>query len=124
MAALVEIQPVTPTQSGVDVPVYDDTANTAAIVLTASTDIKIPNDGHVYIRVRRTGTTASTLTVTTTATAAGLAVNDRSITLSVTSGDLFEYGPFEPDLYNDENGEMTISFSDASDIDLSVIRSY
>ena len=122
MAVLTAITPVTPAPSGVTVPEYSDTTAAAAIVLTAATDIAISNNGQVYLHVRRTGTSASTMTIVTHKAIEGLDVEDRAVALPTTSGEVREFGPFDPDIYNDENGFMTLRFSSVSDIELSVVR--
>ena len=123
MAALVEIIPSAPAGAGGrSVTGYHDAASAQAIVLTTGTQIKIANNGRVFIRVRRTSTVASQLTITTEQTVEGLAVADRNVTMPVVSGALWEGGPYDPRVYNDADGKMSIEFSAVDGVDLSAVQ--
>ena len=123
MAALVEIIPAAPAGSSGQVIIgYHDAASAQAIVLTANTQIKIANNGRVFIWVRRTSTAASQLTITTEQTVEGLAVADRNVTLPVVSGALWEGGPYDPRVYNDADGKMSVEFSSVDGVDLSAVQ--
>ena len=122
MAALTRIEPSVPTPTGVEVTQYNDTASGDPIVLTASQAIAIENNGNVYIRTRRTGTSAITMTVTTTKTLGGLDLEDYALALSTDNGSVQEFGPFATDLVNDADGDMTVTFSAVGDVDVSVVR--
>ena len=121
MSALVEIASSDPPgPSGVSVTEYNDSASSEAIVLTANTNILIPNNGRTTIRVRRTSSAASKLTIVTEQTVEGLAVADRDIVLPTTSGAVWEGGQYDPRLYNDADGKMSIGFSVVDGVELSV----
>lgn len=66
-----------------------------------------------------------TITITTTATVdaaagTGLAVNDR--VLSLGPGE-FTLGPFPPNIYNDDDGLLTMSYGgDSADVEVAVLR--
>ena len=88
--------------------------------LSTSDTYKFRNDGKTRLLVEKSGAGACTLTMVTPATVRGLAVSDKTATIAASTGDV-ALGPFPPSLYNDENGDMTVSFSEITGITAAVI---
>jgi len=122
MAALTEISPVQIVRGGAKLTAYNDTADSDPIVLTVNQHIEIPNDGNVFLLVRRTGTEAANMVVHTFTEIDGLALPNRTIALSTISGDIHVYGPFLTDTYSNDDGDMIVEFSAVDSIEFSVFR--
>jgi hypothetical protein len=74
----------------------------------ASSD-KFANNGRTYLHVKNGGGAPITVTIVTQYTAGGLALADQAV--SVANGAEKVIGPFPTDLYNDANGETTVTYS-------------
>ena len=68
------------------------------------------NDGAIFLRVSD-GAAMATMTIVTYATVDGLAVPDR--TVAIPAGDVRYIGPFPPDIYNDGERKMQVTFGAA-----------
>jgi len=80
------------------------------------------NTGAQLLLVEHTNQAGSavTLTIATTLTIDGEAVNDKQIVIA--PGEKHLLGPFPPNVYNDANGNVVLSYSSATDIDVTVIQ--
>lgn len=68
------------------------------------------NDGRTYFHIKNSNASARTLTVVTQKTVDGKAVADDAINVPGTTGDV-KVGPFPPDIYNDANGRVQMTYS-------------
>ncbi len=81
----------------------------------------IPNNGRVFLHVKKTGINNCTVTVATPNTEDGNAVADYTATVVATTGDKM-IGPFPPPTYNDVNGRIAVAFSEVTGLTFAVIR--
>ena len=72
-------------------------------------DYYIPNDGCTIVRFRNGGVGAVTVTIETPRTYAGLALADQ--TVAVAGGSTAYFGPFDPGIFNDDDGRLHITLS-------------
>lgn len=94
------------------------TAKTTANADTSNGN-KFANDGRTFLYLFNNGSTGSaTVTIATQKTVGGYAVGDQAIALSTTQEKIA--GPFDPDIFNDADGNvtMTITGTGAADVDL------
>lgn len=89
--------------------------------LSTSDTYTFPNDGRVFLHVKKTGAGICTATVTTPGTVRGKAIADPTISIPATTGDKL-IGPFPTDLYNDASGLVTVAFSDIAGLTVAVVR--
>ncbi len=90
--------------------------------LTASTETyKFRNDGNTRLLCEKTGAGACTMTMVTPATLQGRAVADDTVVIAATTGDVVA-GPFAPSVYNDSNGDMSITFSETTGLTVAVVQ--
>lgn len=78
------------------------------------------NTGREALLVQNNDVGARTVTVVTQATVDGLAVADLQIT--VPAGELHLIGPFAKGVYDDVNGEVQITYNDATNVNVAVVR--
>lgn len=95
-------------RSGLDV-----TANKTTVV-TANT-YTFQNDGRTKLYVKNATGSTCVVTVATPNTVDGLAVADR--TVSVATAKEFFIGPYPPEIYNDDNGNVLLTFDQPVDIE-------
>lgn len=88
--------------------------------LSTSDTYKFRNSGKTRLLVEKSGAGTCTLTMVTPATVRGLAVADKTATVPASTGDM-AFGPFPPSIYNDENGDMSITFSEITGLTAAVI---
>ena len=81
----------------------------------ASNNYLIKNDGRTILHAKNTGGSPVTLTVITPGQVDGNTVADLTATVPATTGDKL-IGPFPPAIYNDANGEMTVTVSGATSL--------
>lgn len=84
-----------------------------ALVAVAAGGDSFPNDGRTFIDAWNDhATDPRTFTVVTQATVDGRAVNN--LTVNVTAAEDHRFiGPFPPDIYNDANGRVQLTYSNA-----------
>lgn len=88
----------------------------------ATTDqYKFRNNGNTRILCIKTGAGACTMTMVTPVTVQGRAVTDDTVVIAATTGDVVA-GPFAPSVYNDSNGDMTVSFSEITGLTVAVVQ--
>jgi len=81
----------------------------------------IPNNGAVFLHVKKTGLGDCTVTVPTPGTVGGFAIADYTATVLATVGDKM-IGPFLPLIYNDANGQIAVTFSEVTGLTFAVLR--
>ena len=106
------IQEITRTSSGLT-PAYAAGSATETYL--------IPNNGRVFLHVKKTGAGDCTVTVPTPGTVDSLAVTDYTATVVATTGDKM-IGPFPPSAYNNAAGQISVTFSEVTDLTFAVIR--
>lgn len=87
--------------------------------ITAADTFTFPNDGKIVLLCVH-GAGASNLTAVTPNTVRGKAIAD-TVTALTPSGTTL-VGPFPPDLYNDANGLVTCSVSEATGFTVAALR--
>lgn len=79
------------------------------------------NNGRCFAESKCTDATPKTVTFVTQSTVDGLAVTDLAITVPATTGDKM-VGPFPPDIYNDANGFVQITYSAVTALTIGAFR--
>ena len=87
-------------------------AYTTGVVAGTSTYV-VKNDGRTLFRFYKTGANACVVTFTTQNQQKGLAVASSAVTVPASTGDVF-CGPFEPQIFNDAQGDLRFSLSEAT----------
>jgi hypothetical protein len=80
-------------------------------IIAGTTDFVMKNDGRTIIKCKKSGAGACTVTFKTPAQVRGLDIAEATGTVPATTGDI-DFGPFEPSLFNDGNGDMRFNFSE------------
>lgn len=78
-----------------------------------------PNDGRTFLYITK-GANPGNVTIITPGTVGGLAIADKVV--AMTPNDKTLVGPFRPDLYNDANGLVSVTFSEATGLTVAVVR--
>lgn len=81
----------------------------------------VPNNGRVFLQVKNAAGSSITVTVASQKTILGLAVADVTVTVPATTGDKM-IGPFPPDVFNDAQGQITVTFSAVSSVTVAAFR--
>ena len=80
------------------------------------------NNGTTILNFIKSSASDCVVTIVTVATLGGLAVADRTITVTGSTGDIF-VGPFPPAIYNDANGNVEFTLATNIDgLDVAVIQ--
>jgi hypothetical protein len=82
---------------------------TATLVAAAAATNTFANDGATFLLIKNTTGTAVAITITTPSTVGGFAVADLHFSIPATSG-LMYAGPFDPSIFNDSSGLVTVDF--------------
>lgn len=102
----------------------DEDGLTATYTSTLSTGdtYLVNNDGRVVLHFKKTGAGDCTVTVQTPGTVRGLAVADRTFTVTGLTGDLFA-GPFPPGVYNAPGAhDLRFTVSEVTGLSVAVLR--
>lgn len=78
------------------------------------------NTGDQYVEVVNGGAVQTTVTVVTPATVGGMAIAD--LTVTVGAGARKKIGPFPPAVFNDANGQVSVTCSPTTDVTLGVFK--
>lgn len=81
---------------------------------------KFTNDGSIVIHVKNADTSPDTVTIVSTKTFEGLTVADAGG--SVPAGGERFFGPFSKGLFNDANGQATVTHSNTTSVTMAVLR--
>ena len=82
----------------------------------------VPNNGDVVLHLKNTSGGAITVTAKVQAKIGGLsAAADQTVQVPATSGDIM-FGPFPPNLFNDQYGRVLITFSGVSSLTVAALR--
>lgn len=81
----------------------------------------IPNNGRVFLHVKKTGAGDCTVTVVTPNTTDTLALADYTATVLATVGDKM-IGPFPMSIYNNSAGQIAVTFSEVTGLTFAVLR--
>ena len=109
----VTLTPQRPSDGGVTV--------TRTSSLSTSNVYVVRNDGKTMLLFIKTGAGACVVTVQTPAQVGGLAVAERTFTVAATTGDVAA-GPFPPGIYNDSNGDLKVTLSEITGLDIAVLQ--
>ena len=88
--------------------------------LSVANNYQTPNNGRLFIYVTNGGGSASVVTIATPGTVDGLAIADR--TVSVTASEDRMIGPFPPHIYNNASGEIDVSFSFITSVTIAALN--
>jgi hypothetical protein len=94
-----------------------------APVAVAAAGDSFPNDGRTLVEVWNDhATNPRTVTIVTQVTVDGKAVADDAVAIT-SANDRKLIGPFPPDIYNDVNGRVQLTYSDSgADMQVAVFR--
>ena len=109
---MADITPVAPKDSGTTIPYQS--------AVTGGDTLK-GNDGRVLLLVNNGHSADITVTIETAATVKGLAIDDRNVVVA-NSTDPVVIGPFLPDIYNDNDGDIGITYSAVTSLEVAAIR--
>ena len=88
----------------------------SSLTWTANVAHEYSNDGNLFLQVK-TGSGGGTMTITThVPPQRGLELPDRAISLTASTTKL--YGPFPVDQHNDENGNIQVTFSNITGLEV------
>ena len=99
----------------------DGVAPTYTGSLSTSDDYAVNNDGRVFLHLKKSGAGACTVTIETVLQLAGLEVDDATASVPASTGDRV-IGPFPPATFNDENGDMKITFSNVTGLTFAALK--
>lgn len=104
-------------------PTASDLDGTTAVPVTmAIADNYIcRNNGRVLLHFVKTGAGAAVITIVTPKTVNSLALADQTIAVPATTGNVWA-GPFPPDTFNDNSGDMDISTDEDTAITVEAIQ--
>jgi hypothetical protein len=91
-----------------------------APVAVAGGGDEFPNSGREWVEIINGDSNPTTVTFTTPATVQGVAIADPTVT--VAAGARKKVGPFPPELFNNANGRVTMTYSNSTDITVGVYR--
>jgi len=94
-------------------------ANAITGVSAAAGGDDFVNDGKKLVLINNDDADSLTLTITTTKTVDGEAVADKTIT--VPAGERHLIGPFPPNIYNDGDAKVALSYDDETSVTVAVI---
>lgn len=89
--------------------------------LSTSDTYKFNNDGKTFLHIKKSGAGACTVTISTPNTVDGLAIADLTVSVPATTGDKM-IGPFPREIYNDANGQVSVTFSEITGLTAAVAR--
>lgn len=81
----------------------------------------IPNDGNVFLHIKKSGAGSCIVTVATPGNVDGNVIADLAVTVAATTGDKM-IGPFKPEVYNDGNGKLNVTFSEVTGLTIAAAR--
>ena len=79
--------------------------------LSTGNTYQFKNNGKVVLYWKKSGAGACTVTIVTQGTVDGQAVADRTVSVPATTGEKMA-GPWSPDLYNNSDGEIEVTYSE------------
>lgn len=91
-----------------------------ALVAAASGGDTFSNDGRVMLFVRNGGGSAITVTVDAVASVQGEPVSDRAV--SIPAGQDFLLGPFPTQVFNNDQGKVSVAYSSVTSVTVRPIR--
>jgi hypothetical protein len=103
-----------------------DVGDRAGVAVTRVTPLttntyKFLNDGKVVLNVRKTGANACTLTITTPGTVDDLDVEDRTVVVAATTGDVWITG-LKPRYYSDAEGYVAFTVSEVTGLTIALVQ--
>jgi hypothetical protein len=109
--ALIRLNPERPTDAGL--------AATYNAVTTTDTYL-VRNSGLVVLHVKKSGANPCTVSVTPQRTFKGKTIPATTVVVPATTGDRF-IGILPGDLYNDTNGDVSVTFSEVTGLTVAVL---
>jgi hypothetical protein len=89
--------------------------------LSLSDTYVVQNNGKVVLHFRKSGAGPCTVTVVTNKTVGGLAVADYTPSVPGSTGDVY-FGPYEPDLVNNANGQLAFTVSEVTGLSVQALQ--
>lgn len=93
---------------------------TLTFAAVAASDV-FANDGDTVVLVSNGSGGNITITATAAGTPGGLALSD-VVTGNIATGTIGQMGPFDPTLFNNSSGNVTITCSSTSSVTIAVLR--
>ena len=89
--------------------------------MAAADNYIVRNNGRVVLFFRKTGAGAATITVVSPKVVSGLAVAEQTFNVPATTGEVWA-GPFNPDTFNDNSGDIDVSTSEDTGITMDSVQ--
>lgn len=103
-------------------PLEVSQAGTPVVLSSANADGHyVPNDGKVFLMGKNADVSAHTVTVTPTAPQVGLSASTPTA-VSVAAGAEFCLGPYPPQLFNDVQGRMKVTFDAVTSVTIAAVH--
>ncbi len=96
-------------------------ATAVPVSMAIGTNYIVRNDGRVLLHFVKTGAGAAVITIVTPKTVSGLAVAEQTVAVPATTGNVWA-GPFNPDTFNDANGDMDVSTDEDTAITIEAVQ--
>lgn len=94
----------------------------AAYITPTTTDTyTVRNNGKTMLHVKKSGANACNVTVTPQKTVSGHTLSTLVVSVPATTGDKF-IGPFNTDVYDDPNHDVSVTFSEITGLTVAVIQ--
>lgn len=110
--AVVTVQDITTRSNGLT-PAYAAGSTTETYL--------IPNNGDVFLHIKKSDVADCVVTVATPNTVLGLAITDYTATVVASTGDKM-IGPFDPAVYNNTAGQISMTLSEIAGLTFAALR--
>ena len=95
--------------------------NASPVSMATADNYIVRNNGRVILHFVKTGAGAAVIPVVSPKTINGLAVAEETFTIPATTGNVWA-GPFTPDTFNDNSGDMDVSTDEDTGITIEAIQ--
>lgn len=89
--------------------------------LSTGNTYQVRNSGRTLIHLKKSGAGECIATIATPKTVDGLAVAEQTITVPASTGDKIA-GPFSPNLFNNGDGDLEITFSEITGLTIAAFE--
>lgn len=93
----------------------------APVAMAIANTYIVRNNGRVLLHLVKTGAGAAVITITTPKTVSGLDVEEQTVNVPATTGDVWA-GPFNPTTFNDTSGDMRVTTDEDTSITIEAIQ--
>jgi hypothetical protein len=103
-------------------PVNPGIAGAATALTAVASSDKFTNSGNMILHVKNASGGSINVTIKDqTSAPAGASSHDDDVVVAVANGTEKLFGPFEPERFNDTNGQVTVQYSATSSVTAEVI---